>query len=55
MEALIYYLNRQGRQERQEFSVVSQPHFLGVLGALGGLKVFLEVPYYEIVFLKGEA
>jgi hypothetical protein len=42
-EALIYYLNRQGRQERQEFSVVIQPHFLGVLGALGGLKVFSEV------------
>jgi len=33
-------LSRQGRQERQEFSVVSQPHFLGALGALGGLKVF---------------
>jgi hypothetical protein len=33
-EALIYYLNR---QERQEFSVVIQPHFLGVLGVLGVL------------------
>jgi len=43
-EALIYYLNRQGRKGRQEFSVFSQPHFLGVLGALGGSSNKSELP-----------